>query len=104
MMNVPRLKPILLTKASREKADVLFKSPAFSDINAPEDAVNADSETPSITAPNISMLASVVRAKTAIVKLARTFPKIRNFFLPYLSAKIPRGILVTRSRQESLRF
>lgn len=53
----------------------------------------AASEMPSRSAAIIRTKGLVVRTKTAMATLAITFPIIRIFLLPYLSAAIPSGIL-----------
>ena len=51
---------------------------------------------PSKTAAVISNAVFVVKAKTAMMRLAITLLRMRIRFLPYLSAAIPMGMLVAK--------
>ena len=81
-------------KAPREKADVLFASPALSARRALNETAKAASPRPSNIAITITRTTFVVSANPIRLTPASTFPRSSMLFLPYLSARIPSGMLV----------
>ena len=94
-MKLPNPIPAVLTKEERENAKVLFASPDFSANKALPAALKADCEVPVMAANNSNAVESVVKAKTTIDSPRRVPPAARDLFLPYRSAAMPNGILVT---------
>jgi len=80
-------------KADSENAVVLCASPAFSARRAVLAEAKAASVLPSTTAAMTRRTGDAVSANDARVMLARRLPIITNLLLPYLSAKMPKGIL-----------
>ena len=93
MNKLPKPNAMLWANPNSENALFRLFAPTFSASNAPVDAIEAPSEMPSKMAAAKRTCGLVVKANAASVVLAMMLPAISIFFLPYLSAAIPRGTL-----------